>query len=253
MEVSFLRIRVNILAMNLLFLTPMLAMCVSPLSAQIQRQEKKSNLDSDPEVVYLERFLKKPIELKVIREAPVFSDKDGNNRLGTLKADQAAQLEALSGKSYRVRGKGTRDGISGWVAPWAFSSPDPDFVANLKLFYERQIQVQTLIAAQAVAVGMTVDEVTLSLGKPTKTSIRKTGVSQTGRWEFIVYKDIKHYITRVDPSTGAAFRQLSHVTREETGKTAIEFENDLVTTVEQSEDNQGGNVKIIVPPLVFRW
>lgn len=253
MEVSFSQKTLNILLMKQVILTLVLAMCASSLSAQIKRQEKKSNLDSDPEVVYLEQTLKKPIELKVIREAPVYSDKDGNHRLGTLKADQMARLEALSEKSYRVRGKGTRDGISGWVAPWAFSSTDPDFVANLKLLYERQIQVQNLIAAQAVAVGMTLDEVTLSLGKPTKTSVRNTGTSQTGRWEFIVFKDVKHYITRVDPATGAAFRQLSHVTREETGKTAVEFENDLVTAIEQSEDNQGGNVKIIVPPLVFRW
>jgi len=253
MEVLFRKKTVILCAMKQLMLTLVLAMCASSLSAQIQRQEKKSNLDSDPEVVYLEQTFKKPIELKVIREAPVYSDKDGNHRLGTLKADQMAKLEALSEKSYRVRGKGTRDGISGWVAPWAFSSTDPDFVAHLKNLYERQIQVQKLITAQAVAVGMTLDEVTLSLGKPTKTSVRSTGTTRTGRWEFIVFKDVKHYITRVDPGTGAAFRQLSHVTREETGKTAIEFENDLVTAVEQSEDNQAGNVKIIVPPLIYRW
>jgi hypothetical protein len=253
MVVSFYEKTPKLGTMKQVVFTLVLAMCASSLSAQIQRQEKKSNLDSDPEVVYLEQTLKKPIMLKVIREAPVYSDKDGNHRLGTLKADQMAKLEALSEKSYRVRGKGTRDGISGWVAPWAFSSTDPDFVAHLKLLYERQIQVQELIAAQAVAVGMTLDEVTLSLGKPTKTSVRSTGTTQTGRWEFIVFKDVKHYITRVDRTTGATFRQFSHITREETGKTAIEFENDLVTAVEQSEDNQGGNVKIIVPPLVYRW
>ncbi len=230
-----------------------LMLCASSLCAQIKRQEKKSNLDSDPEVVYLEQTLPKPINLKVIREAPVFSDKEGKHRLGVLRADQVARLEALSDKSYRVRGQGTHHGIAGWVAPWAFSSPDPDFVENLKLLYERQIQVQKLIAAQAVAVGMTMEEVSLSLGQPTKTSVRKTGTLQTGRWEFIEFKDIKHYITRVNPSTGAAYRQLSHVTREETGKTAVEFENNVVTAIEQSEDNQGGTVKIIVPPLIFRW
>lgn len=239
--------------MKCLIPTLILVLLGCSLSAEITRQEKKSNLDSDPEVVYLEQTLPKPIDLKVIREAPVFSDKEGKHRLGTIRADQIARLEALSEKAYRVRGQGTHHGIAGWVAPWAFSSTDPDLVANLKLLYQRQIQVQKLIATQAVAVGMTVDEVSLSLGKPTKTSVRKTGTIQTGRWEFIEFKDIKHYITRVDRSTGAAYRQLSHITREETGKTAVEFENNLVTAVEQSEDHQGGNVKIIVPPLIFRW
>jgi len=253
MEVLFSQKTTILTAMKRLIPALILILLASSLSAEIKRQEKKSNLDSDPEVVYLEQTLPKPINLKVIREAPVFSDKEGKHRLGTLKADQVARLEALSDKSYRVRGQGTHHGIAGWVAPWAFSSTDPDFVENLKLLYERQIQVQKLIAAQAVAVGMTMEEVSLSLGQPTKTSVRKTGTLQTGRWEFIEYKDIKHYVTRVDPSTGAAYRQLSHVTREETGKTAVEFENNLVTAVEQSEDNQGGNVRIIVPPLIFRW
>ena len=229
------------------------ALLVTPLAAQPKHAERKSLLDSDPDVVYLEQTLKKPIELKVIKEAPVFSDKEGQHKLGTLKADQTVRLEAITEKIYRVRGQGTRDGISGWVAPWAFSSPDPDFVANLKLLYQRQIQVQALIAAKNVAVGMTLEEVALAKGKPTKTSVRKTGTGQSGRWEFIDYEEIKHYTTTVDPQTGQAFRQLAYVTQEEKSKTAIEFENDVVTAVEESEDHKGGNVRIIVPPLLFRW
>ncbi len=229
------------------------ALLVSSLSAQTKHPERKSLLDSDPDVVYLEQSLKKPIELKVIKEAPVFSDKDGQHKLGTLKADQNVQLEAITEKIYRIRGRGTRDGIAGWVAPWAFSSTDPDFVANLKLLYQRQIQVQALIAAKNVAVGMTLEEVGLAKGKPTKTSVRKTGTGQSGRWEFIDYEEIKHYTTTVDPQTGQAYRQLAYVTQEEKSKTAVEFENDVVTAVEESEDHKGGNVRIIIPPLVFRW
>ena len=229
------------------------AMLVTPLAAEPKHVERKSLLDSDPDVVYLEQTLKKPIELKVIKEAAVYSDKEGQHKLGTLKADQTVHLEAITEKIYRVRGQGTRDGISGWVAPWAFSSPDPDFVANFKQLYQRQIQVQALIAAKNVAVGMTLDEVSLAKGKPTKTSVRKTGVGQSGRWEFIDYEEIKHYTTTIDPRTGNAYRQLAYVTQEEKSKTAVEFENDVVTAVEESEDHKGGNVRIVVPPLLFRW
>jgi outer membrane protein assembly factor BamE (lipoprotein component of BamABCDE complex) len=210
-------------------------------------------LDSDPDCVYLDRTLKKPIELKVIKEAPVFSDKEGSHRLGTLKADQTVHLEAITDKIYRVRGQGTRDGIAGWVAPWAFSSKDPDFVAHFKQLYERQIQVQALIEAKKVAVGMTPDEVSQSLGKPTKTSLRKTDKGQSGRWEFIEYDQVKNYVTRIDPTTGAAYRQLASVTQVEKSRVAVEFENDVVTAVEESEDHQGGNVRIIVPPVIFGW
>lgn len=235
-------------------LSLIIATClVLPAAAEAKKSTRKSLLDSDPDVVYLEQALKDPIELKVIKEAPVFSDKEGKHRLGTLKAEQNVRLEAITDKIYRVRGQGTRDGIAGWVAPWAFSSKDPQFVAHLKELYDRQIQVQALIDSKSVAVGMTLDEVSLSRGKPTKTSVRKTEKGQSGRWEFIDYEEIKHYITRIDPVSGAAYRQFSHVTQIEKSRTAVEFENNVVTAVEESEDNQGGNVRIVVPPLIFGW
>jgi hypothetical protein len=230
------------------------AACLAyPLHAETKHAERKSLLDADPEVVYIEPTLKKPINLKVIKEAPVFSDKEGTHRLGTLKADQTVKLEAVTDKIYRVRGQGTHDGISGWVAPWAFSSTDPEFVFNLKQLYERQMQVQALIAAKNVAVGMTLAEVTLSRGNPTKTSVRKTASGQSGRWEFIEYEDVKNYVTEIDRSTGMTYRRLVSVTRVEKGKTVVEFENDAVTAIEESEDHQGGSAKIIVPPVVFHW
>jgi hypothetical protein len=64
---------------------------------------------------------------------------------------------------------------------------------------------------------------------------------------------VKHYVTEVDRQTGSVYRRLASVTREEKSKTAVEFADNLVTVVEESEDRVGGNVRIVVPPLVFRW
>lgn len=226
---------------------------ILPISAQITRVERRSLLDSDPEVVYLDRTLKDPIDFKVIKDAPVFSDRKGSHRLGSLKAGQTVRLEAITDKIYRIRLRNTRDGIAGWVAPWAFSSTDPEFVAHLKELYTRQIQVEALIAAKQVAVGMTLDEVALSRGRPTKTSVRKTDKGESGRWEFIDYEEVKNYATRVHPTTGAVYRQLISVTQEEKGRTSVEFVDNVVTAVEESENRQGGNIRIIVPPVVYGW
>ena len=91
--------------------------------------------------------------------------------------------------------------------------------------------------------------------RPLNRAVRGTGTAsgQSGRWEFIEYEDVKNYVTEIDRTTGQSYRRLVNVTRVEKGKIAVEFENDLVTAVEESEDHQGGNVRIIVPPLVFRW
>jgi hypothetical protein len=229
------------------------ALITAPLQAQIQRTERKSLLDADPDVVYMEHAVPKPVELNVVKEAAVFSDKEGKHRLGTLKANQVVHLEAISEKSYRVRGQGTHDGIAGWVAPWAFSSNDPEFVAHLKQLFERQIQVQRLIADQKIAVGMTLEEVTRSRGNPTKTALRKTANGQSGRWEYIDYEDVKNYVTEVDGRTGIAYRRLVSVTRVERGKTGVEFTDNLVTAIEESENRQGGDARIIIPPVLYRW
>ncbi len=223
-----------------------------PLSAQVG--QRKSLLDSDPSVVYLEQTLKKPLELKLQQIAPIFSDKDGRNRSGTLQANQTVQLEALSDKSYRVRGLGMPHRIVGWVSPKVFADTMPaELSENLKKHYDREIQVRKYIAEKKVAIGMTMDEVAKVKGKPTKTSLRQTAEGQSGRWEFIDYKDVKNYATEIDRYTGRAYRRLVNVTREEKGKTAIDFENGHVTALEESEEQRGSNVRIIVPPITLRW
>ena len=226
---------------------------VLPLSAETKRQ-RKSLLNSDPDVIYLADILREPIQLKVIKEAAVFSDKEGRQRLGFLKANQSVELEGMTEKAYRVRGMGkTKNGIVGWVGPHAFSHPQEDFVAKLKQLYERQMAVNGIIAEKGVAIGMTLGEVEKSRGKPTKTSVRRTAKGEAGSWEYIVYEEVKHYVTRIDPLSRRAFRQFSHVTREETGKTVVEFEDGLVTALQEEENKGSGNVRIVVPPLVFGW
>jgi hypothetical protein len=214
---------------------------------------RKSLLENDPEVVYLAQTLKTPIQLTVVKQAPVFSDKGGKSRLGFLKAGQTIPLEAMTERAYKVRGKGTRYDISGWVAPTAFSSKDPEFITHLKQLYERQIAVQQLIADKAVAIGMTMDEVGLSRGKPNKTTTRKTAKGESGTWEYVEYKTINHYTTQIDPRTGFAYRQFAYATQEEKDKTVVEFTDGLVSSIEETEDRKGGNVRIIVPPVVFGW
>ena len=222
------------------------------LTLAAETKPRKSLLNSDPDVIYLTDILAEPLKLKVVKEAPVFSDKEGKHRLGFLKANQTVDLEGMTEKAYRVRGMGrTNNGIAGWVAPWAFSHPQEDFVAKLKQLYERQIAVNLIIAEKGVAIGMTLAEVEKSRGKPTKTSVRRTAKGEAGSWEYIDYDEVKHYVTRIDPISRQAFRQLSHVTREETGKTSVEFEDGLVTAIQETEDRGAGNVRIVVPPLVF--
>lgn len=232
----------------------LLSCAILPVEAQIRRDSRPSRLNSDPEVIYFEEVFDKPFELEVVKEAPIYYDRKGTQKLGVLPANQKIEVLAITDKVYRVRGKNSRGDVVGWIAPWALSSPkDPAFAENLRKFYVRHMEVRELIAAKQVAVGMTIDEVAQSLGKPTKTEMRRTSTGESGSWEFIEYEEVKHYINRIDPYTGTVFRQLSHITREEKGKTTVEFTNGLASAISESANNGPGNVKIILPPLVFGW
>jgi len=231
----------------------LLLLVVLPLSAQANRGERKSLLDNDPRVVYLTEMPDKQIELMIIKEAPVYSDVDGKQKLGTILANQKVKIEAITDKAYKVRGRGTRDGISGWVGPWAFASKDPQFVENLKKFYTRQLEVNKIIAENDVAMGMTSEEVALSLGSPTKSTLRQTPEGQSGKWEFIDYDEQKNYANVRDPVTGNFFRQLVSVTQIEKSKRVVEFTNGAVSAIEDSESKRAENLRIIVPPIVFGW
>jgi len=226
---------------------------ILPLSAQVKRGERKSLLDNDPRVVYLTDLPDKQIELMIIKEAPVYSDVDGKQKLGTIQANQKVKIEAITDKAYKVRGRGTHDGIAGWVGPWAFASKDPQFVENLKKFYARQLEVNKIIAENDVAMGMTTDEVTKSLGKPTKSTLRQTPDGQSGKWEFIEYEEQNNYTQVRDPLTGNVFRQLVSVTQIEKSKRVVEFTNGLVSAIEDAESRRRDNIRIIIPPMVFGW
>ena len=65
----------------------------------VAQPARKSLLDSDPDVVYLDQVFDKPLELSVTQDAPVFSDKNAVRRLGTLKGNQKVKLEAITDKA----------------------------------------------------------------------------------------------------------------------------------------------------------
>lgn len=225
---------------------------VAPAGADTRK--KSSLLNDDPDVVYVEEFTDKKVELLVVKPGTVYATKKGGRKLGVLKVNTKLTLLGITEKAYKIRGTATHGGVSGWVSPNALGSKDKDFVANFKKVYDRQKIVRAMIANHEVAIGMSIEEVSASLGRPTKTKVRQTAKGKTGKWEFIQYEEQDHYTWVRDPLTGSVFRQYSHTTREELGKLVVEFENEIVTALEESENNGGGgDVKIVVPPLVIAW
>lgn len=215
---------------------------------------RKSLLNVDPDVIYINEHLDRTIHLTVAKPAAIYSTKNGGRKLGTFPANTKVELLAIGGgNAYRVKGKARHSLVSGWVSPQLLSSKDKNFIANLKQLYDRQIIVKDLITNNDVAIGMTLDEVKKSLGEPTKTEIKQTRKGESGTWEYIISEEEKHYRTIIDPRTGQTYRQLSHVTTEERARTTVEFEDNIVTAVTKMKNNGPGRVRIIPIPVIFGW
>lgn len=203
--------------------------------------------------IYLEDFMPEEdgIVLKVAHEAPIFYQLDGKRRLGTLEAGYEAELIAISDKAYMVRAKAKHANVKGWVTPLAFQKHDGDtMVKTLKELYQRQLLVQDLIDKNQVALGMTVAEVKRSLGDPDRVTSTITAEGKRDSLEFITYERVLQTVTRRDVN-GFLVQDLVPV-KVETGRTTIDFTNDLVVSINNTEGapNLSSGVTIAPPPLL---
>lgn len=211
---------------------------------------RRSLIDSDPEVVYVAELLPSDenVELVVVEPTGVYSSKTGGRKLGALREGKVT-LIGFDRRAWKVQGQGQ----IGWVKPSALKAKQGNIQELLKTVYDREMEVRQLIEAGEVALGMTRDEVCRVFGKPTKQTLRRTKDGIGGSMEFAIYEEVKHYEPVVDPYTGAIFRRYTHTTQEEKSKTVVEFEDGAAIAIEESEQQSGGNVKIVVRPVVWVW
>ncbi|NNE92951.1 MAG: hypothetical protein HKN23_15005 [Verrucomicrobiales bacterium] len=216
----------------------------------IKRDDRnKSNLAKEDGAIYLDGLLNQEVIVKITKPAPAYTNLTGQRWIGTVHGNQKAVLLAVSDKAYRVRARAQQGQIAGWISKAAVEGLNDQFEENLKKFYERHVLVEDLISKEQVAMGMTVNEVMESIGEPSK---RSTKVDKEGR------KDILEYITydRIPQTTiardrfGQPFQTVTYI-EVETGRVKIEFENDMVSSIEESEgtDFGKGGVRIVPPPI----
>jgi len=228
----------------------------------------------EPGAIYLSDFGIKPLRLKLLQAAPAYFDTAQTRYAGTLRFPQLIQTEALDANGLlRVRGNAQQGGIVAWVNP-KFLEPLPEkFAENLRKSEERRIQVETLISQNEVAIGMTPEEVSRSLGKPQKKTSRadKSGTQQI--WEYVKYQLIPQttYIPgnnqtiityRPTPNgPGGALIQncpgysaSTIYVKVPIGTLTVTFKDNVVEALDQSEGTTtGGQVSVVIPPLNVYW
>lgn len=229
---------------------------LTPSAAQLPpntlTRRNTSKLADEPGTITVEGLLPKPVVVKIPAEATIYYNADFQRPLGTMAPGTIVTLVALGDTAYRVRGRARHGDVSGWLKPTDVIHPDPNLHANLKKVYDRQIQVQDLIAKKEVALGMTQDEVGLSLGKPTRTSSKLSAQGRDDTYEYAIFERVPQTVTGRD-AIGNIVQSIIYV-KVETGTLSIHFKDAIVDSIEEKLGHplSNGGIKIVVPP-VFVW
>ena len=223
--------------------------------------------------IYLSDFGQKPLRLRVLRPAPCYFDIGMTRYAGTLRFPQVVQVEAFADNGCRIRGNAQQGGVAAWI-PYNELEPLPEgLLANLKKSEERKRMVDALIARNEVAIGMTVDEVGRSLGKPQKVTNRadKHGTQQI--WEFIKYTLVPQTtyapgygqpivthpgMSRKPPAVivqGGGYYPSTFYVKVPVGTLKVFFKDGIVDALDQTEGTLvgAGQVSVVTPPINVYW
>ncbi len=222
-------------------------------SSSTRKSTKSTLLAPEPGTIDVEDLLKKPVTLKVLQESPIYTRSTMQQALGSMPPGTLVKLVGLSDTGYRVRGRARHGDVSGWMRLQDLLSPDPNLVPNLKKLHQRQTEVEALIAAKQIALGMTGEEVQASLGKPNRKSSKLSNAGKDETLEYVVYDRIPQYNTGFD-ALGRPVQTVVYI-KVETGSMSVNLKENVVESIEETKGNPlgTGGVKIVPGPVIFGW
>lgn len=198
----------------------------------------------------VEDLIPKAIQLKVAREAPIYYQSSFDRVLGSMAPGTVVRLVAMSDTGdFRVRGRARHGDVAGWMRQTDVISQDPNLAANLKKTWDRQVQVSALIEAKQVALGMTLDEAQLALGKPDKKSSKVNLEGRSDVLEYVTYDLVPQTTTRQD-FLGRLYNETIYV-KVPTGRLSITFADSVAKEIEEVEGNPLGNRGVQLVPVPF--
>ena len=229
----------------------------------------------EPGVIYLSDFDLEDPRFPLTEAAPCYFNSDMKRYAGTLRFPQRVELDAVSPAGmFRVRGNARQGGVAAWIEPRYLDGVPADLVANLRAADQRRREVEELIARNEVAIGMTLDEVARSLGKPQKRSSTTNRAGSTQTFEYVRYKLIPQTVytpayaesvlgIRPDPRrrletvvvrAGYGLNASTVYVKVPVGTINVGFVDGIVESIEESEGTLvGANASIVVPPINVTW
>jgi hypothetical protein len=230
-----------------------LALCALALAcapAVTAQSPRPSSLSRERGAVYVEDFTSERLRLRLRQPAPAYADLSGRRSLGQLVGGQSVELIAFNEKACRVRGRAAHDTIVGWVGLASLEASDPEFFNRLQQAATRQNEVEKLIARKEAAIGMTPEEVVRAMGRPDEETknVRAQGI--TSRFSYVTFDRIPQRNV-VRDRYGRLTQTITYI-KVETGRFTVNFDNNIVSSLESTKTRPQWNTsRLVVPPIVF--
>ena len=227
----------------------LLLFSICPILAYSITSDKKTNLIRERGAIYLEDFSDNKIELLALKQVPIYVSPQKKRSIGQLKKGKSVTLIATKEDQFLIRGMALHGQVKGWIPSLALQKLDKKFSDNLLLLSKRKKIVDALITKQQIALGMKTEEVIASMGKPDRKSSKLNRTGRSDTYEYSTYERIAQFRYRRD-GLGNLFKQKYYV-KTETGKLSVNFKNDIVESIEETEGEPlgGENVKIVPVPI----
>lgn len=201
---------------------------------------------TEPGTIYVEDILPKKVQLSVLVESVIYYQADMQRALGSMATGTPVQLVAMSDNGYKVRGRARHGDVAGWMRMADLKSSDPKLPEKLKAFYERQKQVDELIANHQVALGMTSEEVKQSMGNPSQKKAKITAAGKEETLEYSIYDRVPQIVTGRD-QLGNLVQNTIYV-KVEVGRLSLSIKDNAVTEIQESMGNPLGNSGVKIVP-----
>jgi hypothetical protein len=213
----------------------------------------ESKLPREPGAIYLEDLALRPVKVATTVDATVTSRTVDGRYLGVIRKGSPVELVAVSDGLARVRGQAQQGGVIGWVDLRSITPLRAEFLDSLRQNAKRKVEVDALVAKGEVALNMTPDEVAASLGKVQKKTSKLDAGGRKDTWEFVRYARVPQETTGYD-RFGRLVVSTVYI-KVPAGKLTVNFENSLVTSIEQSEGNTDVQVapRLVAAPIVVAF
>jgi hypothetical protein len=184
------------------------------------------------------------VQLVAATDLPLHVDRGARRVLDVLSAGQTLTVLGMDRFGLQVRGRGRNGSLTGWVGQKKVFADKPKALANLRTFYERQLEIEQLVAENRPAIGMSLPELKRLLGEPTTHKISATEEGQTESLVWILKKPVDlNELLAVGTDEDVLKMEV------EVGRVEVELTGGLATSIQRNIEGGAGAIPTVIPPV----